>query len=100
MATSDSKLLVFKVYAPNSTLFYCNLPVLEYIDENSLPRNLAKGKTYIMADSIDGKAVQLVNPQITKVKNYNNFGVTQLNIRFLNPSTRGKEAGKMVLFKY
>ncbi len=99
-AISDSKLLIFKTYAPNSTMFYCDLPIMEYIDENSLSRNLVKGKTYIMADSVDIKTVQLLNPQIIKVKDYDNFGVTHLNIRFLNPSTRGLETGKMVLFKY
>jgi 4-amino-4-deoxy-L-arabinose transferase-like glycosyltransferase len=100
IASDDSKLLIFRNYIGNCALFYSKIPVNEYIDEKTLPDNLIKGKTYILADSADTKAIQQVNPNIVIIKKYDAFGVTGLNGKFLNPATRNSAVEKKVLLYY
>ncbi|HXP51723.1 MAG TPA: hypothetical protein VN922_17335, partial [Bacteroidia bacterium] len=100
IASDDSKLLIFRNYIGSCALFYSKIPVNEYIDEKTLPDNLIKGKTYILADSADTKAIQQVNPNIVIIKKYDSFGVTGLNGKFLNPATRNSVVDKKVLLYY
>ncbi|MGP8217645.1 MAG: ArnT family glycosyltransferase [Bacteroidia bacterium] len=100
IASKDSKLLIYNSWAENSMAFYTAIPFIEPVRENSLPGYLVKGKTYIYADSADSKALQRMNPDISVVKNYDNFPVTHLSTVFLNPSTRNSTLQRMVLLKY
>ena len=100
IASDDSKLLIFRNYTGSGMVFYCKIPTTEYVDERSLPGQLIKGKTYIIADSADSKIIQSINPAISAIKSYKSFGITHLNLEFLNPSTRNNATEKVVLFSY
>jgi 4-amino-4-deoxy-L-arabinose transferase-like glycosyltransferase len=101
IAPDNSRLLIYKDYAVNSLIFYSKAPVTEYIDENSLPKNMVKDHTFIYADSVNAKAIMTDHPEIKPVKMYKNWAVTLLNGRFLNPATRNIAIDeKNVLMKY
>ena len=83
-----------------STHFYTDVPVKDNADTAYIKANLVKGKTFIIADSTQAKNILALNPGITVVEKLPNFGVTGLEIQFLNPATREKDYPKVVLMKY
>ncbi len=100
ISSKDSRLLIFKSFPVISTNFYCKLPIVNKVNEKSLPKYLVKGKTYLFADSADSEIIRQINPEIEVVKNYRGFPVTQLDATFLNPATRATTLEKKVLFRY
>lgn len=100
MAGEDSKLLIYNNYASNCTEFYSKVPVIEYSNDNNLQGNLVKGRTYILADTVDCKRITDKYPDIKPIKMYRNFAVTGLSLPFLNPKTRNSVTDKLILLKY
>jgi len=100
IAPENSRLLVFNDYARNSMIFYSKLPIKEYVNESSLLGYLIKGHTFIFADSGNVRVIERIDPQIIPIKQYDDYFVSQLSIRFLNPMTRDSTIGRKVLLKY
>jgi hypothetical protein len=100
IAPENSRLLVFNDYARNSMVFYSNFPIKEYVNENNLSGNLVKGHTFIFADSRSVSSIEKINPDIVPIKKYDDYFVSQLSIRFLNPLTRDSTISKKILLKY
>jgi 4-amino-4-deoxy-L-arabinose transferase-like glycosyltransferase len=99
-APEGSKLLLYKDYHGFSMQYYCKLPIVEFVDENSLKANMVQGKTYILSDTAYLNEIYKVNPTIPIIERYYGHSPTKLSWNFLNPSTRSLNEQHVVLMKY
>ncbi len=99
-AAAGSKLLIYKDYHGFGMQFYSHLPIVEYVDKNSLKSYLIHDKTYILADTAYIKEIQNINPGISIVGLYESHSPTLLSWDFLNPATRSAHVQHRVLMRY
>ena len=99
-APAGSKLLVYKDYHSFAMQFYSDYPIVEWVDEKSLPSYLVPGKTYILADTTCIKEIENVNPSISILGRYYSHSPTLLSWPYLNPKTRDAHEDHRVLMKY
>jgi len=100
LAPEGSKLLIYKDYHSFSMQFYSAVPIVEYVTEQTLPTDLVRGKTFILADTANVKTIQQINPEITVIGKYYGHSPTKLSWKFLNPSTRSLDIDHDVLMRY
>lgn len=100
IAPEGSKIVIYNDYHSYSMQFYSNLPIIQHVDEQLLKPYLEKGKTFILADTSEIKAIQQINPDITVMERFYNHSPTLLSWKFLNPATRGSAMQHRVLMRY
>ena len=100
IASNGSKLLIYNDGGQNCMMFYSHMPVREYITCSNLKDSLVKGHTFIFAREDSIGTIQKLVPEIKVIKHYENFGVTGLNIQFLNPSERSAHVERKALLQY